>query len=646
MRRSININADWSFVEDALDAQQAAAKTGQRVDLPYTWNGKDGQDGGANYKRGARWFVKRLPCPAFAQNERVYLECKAVNASANVFINGAFVTKHDGGYSAFRFDCTKFLHADTQNVLAIQADNSVGDSVYPQTADFTFYGGIYRDVNLVIVNENRISLDELGSCGVRVTPVVEGANGKVTLCAAVTGEGVVRYTVSDADGKEIASGENGETVTVKDAHLWDGIADPYLYTAKAQLFCGKDCVDEVNVRFGFRSFHVDPEKGFFLNGRSYPLRGVCRHQDRPKIGNAISKREHEEDMALIREVGANTVRLAHYQHDDYFYDLCDEAGMIVWAEIPYISKHLKNGDENAVSQMRELIAQQYNHPSIVCWGLSNEITMHRAGKERLALHKRLNDLCHETDKTRLTVVANYVMCGSGNPIAHSADLTSFNLYYGWYVPFCFVTGWVLDHFHRRFPDFPVGLSEYGAESMPNLHAKRPRRGDNTEEYQLVYHEKLIEIINKRDYLWATHVWNMFDFAADARNQGGDPGMNHKGLVTFDRKTKKDSFYLYKAYWSQEPFVHICGRRFVNRTGACTEIKVYSNAEEISLSINGQPLQSKRADRIFTFKAPLNETTVIRAEGGGQSDEITLHRAAKKDKSYKLRNKTKNQSWEK
>lgn len=644
MRERININENWSFFKEDVGLQAAQTGGGAAVDIPYTWNGTDGQDGGNDYMRGTCWFVKNFQQPAFCDGQQVYLEFKGVNSSAVVYLNGEKIAAHDGGYSTFRACITAYLKKD--NVLAVAVDNSVNDTVYPQTADFTFYGGIYRDVNLIVVSDNRFSLDHFGSCGVFVTPSLQGGDGKVDVKTVITGSGEVTLEVLDGEGNSVAVGKGGETLTVKDAHLWQGISDPYLYTLRAQLIENGKPSDAVEVRFGFRTFAFDANKGFFLNGKSYPLRGVCRHQDRPKIGNAITKHMHDEDMQLIKEIGANTVRLAHYQHDDYFYDLCDSSGMVVWAEIPYISKHLKNADDNAVSQMKELILQQYNHPSIAVWGVSNEITMHRAGKERLALHRVLNDLCHELDATRPTVTANYVMCGSGNPIPHSTDVTSFNLYYGWYVPFCFITGMVLDHYHKRYPNSPVGLSEYGAESMPNLHSAHPRRGDNTEEYQLIYHEKLIKIINKRDYLWGTHVWNMFDFAADARNQGGEAGMNHKGLVTFDRQTRKDSFYLYKAYWSKTPFIHICGKRFKNRTGSSAKIKVYTNQEQVELFVNGQCFEVKKADKVFEFKIPFAADTSVTAKSGELQDSCSLIKVRKKDKSYKMRGKTKNQSWEK
>ncbi len=388
--------------------------------------------------------------------------------------------------------------------------------------------------------------------------------------------------MSDADGNVVASGKSGETLTVPDARLWNGVVDPYLYTVRAELTAGGTVVDAIEQRVGFRAFSFDPKKGFFLNGKSYPLRGVSRHQDRPNKGNALSRADHEEDMAIIKEIGANTIRLAHYQHDDYFYDLCDKAGMIVWAEIPYISRHMPDANDNATQQMRELICQQYNHPCIVTWGVSNEITMHgKHRKDMLAYHRKLNDLVHELDKTRPTVMACFAMCGPANKAAHITDIVGWNLYLGWYVPGFFLNDLWLRLYHTMYKKSCLAFSEYGAEGMPNLHSEHPKRGDNSEEYQADYHEYMLECFERHPYLWGTYVWNMFDFAADARNQGGEPGMNHKGLVTFDRKTRKDSFYVYKAYWSKEPVLHIAGKRFINRTGGSTVVKVYSNLDDVT-----------------------------------------------------------------
>ncbi len=647
MRKVFNINAGWKFIKADIAPDKAESAEGLSVDVPYTWNGKDGQDGGGDYYRGRCLFVKRFTSPEFGADERVYLEFKGVNSSCDVMLNGKQMTHHDGGYSTFRCDVTEELKAD--NLLLVYVDNSKTEKVYPQTADFTFYGGIYRDVNIIVVNKNHFDLDFYGAPGIAITPKVEGKNGKVTVDAYITGEGEARVKITDAAGNTVAEGESGKDIAIENVHLWDGIEDPYLYTAEVTLFdeSGKE-VDKLLRKFGFRTFSIDPKKGFILNGRVYPLRGVCRHQDRPGIGNALTREMHEEDIAIIKEIGANTLRLAHYQHDDYFYDLCDEAGLVVWAEIPYISRHMPEANDNAVSQMKELVYQQYNHACIVMWGVSNEITMYgKHKKNMLAFHKQLNDLVHKLDPTRLTTLAVFAMAGPMNKTAHITDVVAWNLYLGWYVPGFFLNDLWISLFHFLYPNRCLGYSEYGAECMPNLHSRHPRRGDNSEEYQASYHEFMLRCFERHPYMWGTYVWNMFDFAADARNQGGEPGMNHKGLVTFDRKTRKDSFYIYKAYWSKEKFVHIAGKRFVNRTGGTTTVKVYTNCGSVELTANGKKIAGKTKDgRAFVFKVKLEKDLTLRAVSGECSDECVLHKVDKPDPAYKLHVHSETQSWQK
>ena len=638
MRTVTKLMKNWQFT--GPDGKTAA------VELPHTWNNIDGQDGGNDYKRGSCTYQTTFAAPAFdADSQQVWLQFEGVNASAAVTLNSTEVICHDGGYSTFRADITALLAE--QNTLTVVADNSKNDRVYPQKADFTFYGGIYRDVSLLVVSKNHIALNYLGSCGVRITPTVKGSSADIRVQTRVEGEGEVEITVTDAAGSTVLTGTGTDTtLTMQHPRLWDGVRDPYLYNCTVRLVKDGQPVDEVTQRFGVRSFSVDPQKGFFLNGRAYPLHGVSRHQDRKGLGNAITREMHDEDMQLIKELGANTVRLAHYQHDQYFYDLCDEAGMVVWAEIPYISEHMPGGRANTISQMQELIEQNYNHACIVCWGVSNEITISTKDKrDMLDNHRVLNDLCHKMDDTRLTTLACYAMCGPFNPVAHITDLVSWNLYLGWYVPGLFLNDLWMDFFHLCYPNRPLGFSEYGAEGMPNLHSEHPRRGDHTEEYQAIYHEYMLRCFERHPWLWSTHVWNMFDFAADARDQGGEPGMNHKGLVTFDRKTKKDSFYLYKAWWSDEPFVHICSKRFAERTRNEIEVKVYSNQKSVALFVNGEKLAEQTGEHVFTFKVKLNGETKVQAVAGDSIDEAVFTKVSTPNPDYKLtKGKTKSANW--
>ena len=628
MRQKIDLMTGWQFTD--LSGQTVT------LNLPHTWNNIDGQDGGNDYKRGSCTYALTFPAPAFdADKQEVWLEFDGVNSSAKVTLNGSDVCTHEGGYSTFRADVTALLKAE--NALTVVADNSVNDTVYPQKADFTFYGGIYRGVRLLVVDKAHFALDFLGSTGIRVTPTPEGEGAKVRVQSRVT-MGDVAITLMDAEGNTVATGEGADcTITMAKAHRWHGIDDPYLYTCRAQVKVDGVVTDEIDIPFCVRSFRVDPKIGFILNDKPFPLHGVSRHQDRKGLGNAITREMHEEDMALIAEMGCNTVRLAHYQHDQYFYDLCDKYGMVVWAEIPYISEHMPNGRANTISQMQELIEQNYNHACIVCWGVSNEITIStKDKKDMLDNHHVLNDLVHQADPTRFTTLACYAMCGPFNPVAHITDVVSWNLYLGWYVPGMFLNDLWIGFWHLCFPKRSLGYSEYGAEGMPNLHSSHPRRNDHTEEYQAKYHEFMLKCFQRHPYMWANHVWNMFDFAADARDQGGEPGMNHKGLVTFDRKIKKDSFYLYKAWWSKEKFVHIASKRYAERPDAVTTIKVYSTEKTVKLLVNGSVVGEQTSDEhVFTFKVPLEGEIKVEAVAGECTDTATFKKVDKMPAKYIL-----------
>lgn len=618
-----NINENWLFTKDVANvSDNRVISSGESVNLPHTWNGKDGQDGGNDYYRGTCYYYRALSkeeCPGPV----TYLEFEGANSSAEVFLNGKSVGKHDGGYSTFRVNITDVLEEENQILVAV--DNAPNDRVYPQMADFTFYGGLYRNVNLINVPTARFDLDYFGSPAVKVTPVIDGNTATVTVetyTSNAEGE-TVTYIISD-EGEKIAEETllTGKTYEVKieNPHLWNGRKDPHLYTLKAVLSSG----DEREVRFGIRSFKIDPEKGFILNGETYPLRGVSRHQDRPEIGNALLPEHHREDLNLIYELGATTIRLAHYQHNQFFYDLCDEMGFVLWAEIPYISQHMPTGRDNTISQMTELVAQNYNHPSIFVWGLSNEITMKGAADPDLVEnHVILNDLCHKMDPTRLTTIAIVSMCSTDAEYIKIPDVVSWNHYFGWYGGDVSMNGPWMDKFHVEHPDIPVGMSEYGCEAL-NWHTSDPQQGDYTEEYQAYYHEELIKQLFTRDYIWATHVWNMFDFAADARAEGGEDGMNHKGLVTFDRKYRKDSFYAYKAWLSDEPFVHICGKRYEKRAEEVTKVTVYSNLPEVELYANGELLAKLTSeDHFFYFTVPNKGTQNLVAKAGTCEDTSTL-----------------------
>ena len=636
MRNIININQDWAFLKDMTHVPAAIPEAAEAVTLPHCWNALDGQDGGADYFRGSCCYLKQLS--GLPEAEKYYLEIRGANSSADVYLDGKHLAHHDGGYSTWRVDISE----NPTGLLAIMVDNSPNSTVYPQVADFTFYGGIYRDVNVICVGNTHFDLEHFGSTGLKVTPIMDGDDAKTTVEVFLTNAGPgnrVRYTIANAQGAVIGCHTTDATklnFRIKSAHRWHGRRDPYLYTAVAELLEGEEVIDTVSTRFGCRSFEVDPERGFILNGEEYPLRGVSRHQDRLGIGNALLPEHHLEDMDLICEVGATTIRLAHYQHDQYFYDLCDERGMVIWAEIPYISQHMPTGRENTISQMKELILQNYNHPSIVVWGLSNEITMNGAGdKDLLENHYILNNLAHKLDKTRLTTMACISMCSMDEDYVHIPDTVSYNHYFGWYGGDTSMNGPWFDKFHEKYPEMPIGCSEYGCEAL-NWHTSDPKQGDYTEEYQAYYHEELIRQLFTRKYLWATHVWNMFDFGADARAEGGENGQNHKGLITFDRSYKKDSFYAYKAWLNPEPMVHICGKRYVDRVEDVTKVTVYSNNPTVELFANGESLGVQESDNhFFYFDVPnVGETTLV-AKAGDLTDESKICKVDTFNEAYRL-----------
>lgn len=634
MSKKIVLNTGWTFTKEGRS---------KSVTLPHTWNAVDGQDGGNDYYRGTCTYTTVLPQIQLPEGGRAVLQFDGAAMTAVVSLNGKQLAEHKGGYSAFRVDITDFLQET--NRLTVSVDNSDNDTVYPQKADFTFYGGIYREVALHILPAVHFAMPENGAVPVKVTPIVtdlEQRRCQVTVEAFAVGAEQVDF---ELDGQMMSAPvENGAAkavFTLEHARLWDGLDDPYLYTVTARLDNG----ETRTVRFGCRKFEIDPQRGFLLNGREYPLRGVSRHQDRKGAGIAIDQAMMEEDMALILEIGANTIRLAHYQHAQAFYDLCDEKGLVIWAEIPYITMHMQNGRANTLTQMKELILQNYNHPCIAVWGLSNEITAaSQVNEELLENHRALNDLAHRLDPTRLTTMANVFMLEITSPILEIPDVNSYNLYFGWYLGDLDQNDEFFDAYHAKYPDRCIGFSEFGADANPAYQTSHPEKGDYTETYQCVFHEHMAKLIADRPWLWAVHVWNMFDFAADGRDEGGKNGENQKGLVTFDRKLKKDAFYLYKAYWSKEPFVHTCGSRYVDRAEDVTQVKVYSNLPRVSLYVDGRLLETQTEDKVFTFQVPISGKHSIEARAEGYSSVILVNKVDTPNPAYAMANRREVNNW--
>ena len=621
------------------------------VSLPHTWNAFDGQDGGNDYWRGLGTYTVALPDPT--PGKKQYIEFRGANHVATVYCNGRELGTHKGGFSTFRYDLTPAM-LPAGNTLTVAVTNARSD-VYPQNADFTFYGGLYRDVSFVEVNEAHFDLLRHGTDAVFVTPRSSGMT-RVDLFPVNACGCTLKVVLKDAGGDVAGEAECPAAahatvkIDVKKPHLWQGVEDPYCYTCEASVIKGGEVLDTVAVTYGYRSFHVDPDTGFWLNGRRMPLHGVSRHQDRQDKGWAVSKEDHAEDVAIIKELGANTIRLAHYQHDQYFYDLCDRTGFVLWAEIPFISQFMPSqaAYDNTISQMTELVAQNYNHPAICFWGISNEITI---TGESEALYRNLCDLhalCKKLDPSRLTTMAQVSMVPMNSEHVYITDVLSYNHYFGWYVGDVEDNGPWLDEFHVLNPDRCLGVSEYGAENILSWHTAEPDNHDYTEEYANHYHQEMLKTFAARPYLWSTHQWNCFDFAADARNEGGVIGRNNKGLITYDRKTKKDAFYVYKAWWNPEPMVFVAGGRFADRAPGERNITVYTNCDEVTLLVNGEAVAvQKAADHMVVFEdVALNDgpNTVTAVSGDVKANVITLNGVAEHNYAYDLPEGNQGANW--
>lgn len=634
-RQKIDIKTNWKFESEILSNAPALAdyddNTWSIVDIPHCWNATDAQDGGGNYLRTVGWYRKTIAWNNSFENKKLYLELQGACLQTECFVNGESVGYHKGGYTAFRVDITSKMRLGG-NIIAIKVDNRLSEEIMPLGGDFSFMGGIYRDIHLIVANEIHVDLMDNGSSGLYLTTSnVSRTKAELEIKAkivnnsakpkTITIDGMLRHpdsfeAIADIPnpmfniaamplgGESIKAISRTVTIFPRDSflfkekqvvdnpRLWNGKKDPYRYQVDLQIKEEDQIIDEVSQYVGFRYFSVTKD-GFFLNGNLYPLRGVNRHQDRYNMGYAITSKEHNEDFAMIYDMGANAVRFAHYPHDSYIYDLCDKYGLIAWAEIPLVDRPGKADTFNEVTknQLRELIRQQYNRPSIFFWGLQNEVRTHHDAHMQ-GLMKELNDQAHLEDPYRLTVQAtNHTVARNWN-----SDLFAWNYYPGWYVQNP-LFGEKLDDFKISEPR-PTALSEYGAGGSIYHHESRPQKPVTNggkfhpEEYQNKVHEQAISDFSTRDFVWGTFLWNMFDFASDNRNEGDHAGMNDKGLVTYDRKVKKDSYYAYKANWNNDPMVYISSRRYVDRKERTTPITIYSNCTSVELFVNKMPMGRK------------------------------------------------------
>jgi len=632
LRQQTVLGSDWRFQfndePDIGKVQFEHVSDWEAVSVPHTWNNLDGQDGGGNYRAGIAWYYRELQIPETSRN--IYLQFNAVNRDAEVYLNGKLLGRHEGGYSAFRFKLNEFLNPDGINRLAVKVRNypRMEANTPPNRADYTFFGGIYRPVSLLMTDELHISALDYASLGSYVkqksvseekadleiktlvsNDSAEARKFEVNVRVLNDAEETVAEVSKDYQLEKAGQLTSLLTLQIDHPHLWQGVEDPYLYTVHTDIVRDGKVVDRVTQRLGLRYYHVDPEKGFFLNGKHLKLRGVNRHQDRLNKGWAISDEDTAEDVQIMLDMGVNSARLAHYQQSQKIYDLCDESGIIVSAEIPYVDYMQDNEHffSNAFQQMRELIRQNFHHSSILFWGIGNETKESPTGAPSIKLLNDLEPLVKAEDDSRLTIYAH-----NGSPTdekLYVTDVAGWNRYYGWYGGDANRIGWVLDNFHEKNPDRALSLTEYGAGGSIYQHADDftvkpdPRGRPHPEEYQSYLHEEYLKAITSRDFIFASWLWNMFDFAADQRDEGDTAGRNDKGLVTYDRKTKKDVFYLYKANWSPEPVCYITSRRYVERKKGKTYIKVYSNCEEVEAFLNGKSLGKVDKDSINIFFWP-------------------------------------------
>lgn len=618
------LNDNWQF----RFGHQVEKSTVARVDLPHTWNAQDALSGRTDYKRGLGHYERRLFVPADWKGQRLYLRFEGANSIADLFVNGRHAGQHRGGYGAFVFEITDFVNYGKANTLRVSVNNAETLELMPLVGDFNFYGGLYRDVHLVRTGPTCISLLDHGSSGIRlvqdsvsrdyaaIRALVALSNGSDT---ATQAEVLLRLLDGD---REVAaqrltltlppdsSVEGSLPVSLRRPHLWDGRRDPFRYRAEVSLWRNGHEVDRVEQPLGLRYYHIDPERGFFLNGRHVPLRGVCRHQDRSEVGNALRREHHDEDAAIMAEMGANAVRLAHYPQAEYFYDLMDRYGFIVWAEIPFVGPggysdegfvNLLAFRQNGREQLVELIRQHYNHPSIVVWGLFNELSMR--GDDPVPYIKELNDLAHREDPTRMTVAAS----NTDGALNFVTDAMAWNRYDGWYGGTPAGLGQWLDHMHTTHPDLRIAISEYGAgaslyHQQDTLVKTVATSFWHPENWQTHYHMANWREISARPFVWGSFIWNLFDFGAAHRHEGDRVGINDKGLVSFDRRTRKDAFYFYKANWNKEvPLLYLAERRCTRRTRPVQTFMAFTNQPEAELFVNGTSCGHAKTDSLGTVR---------------------------------------------
>jgi Beta-galactosidase/beta-glucuronidase len=657
--KTIDLNDKWLFTKENSQVYiDKEIDKGENVNLPHCFNAVDGQSGDGMFK-GECCYQRKLEITEEELNKFMFLEIGAAALVSRVYVNGQLAGSSKCGFSMYRVSLSPLLKSG-ENIISIIVDNSRYDDVYPLMADFSFYGGIYREVKLIIAEGLHFDLLDNSRDGIYLTQKGIGedkfelkVNGKIINELVDTKASKVEFKLLNKE-ENIVFNKTIEVEVLKESEfelieeinnpeLWQGIENPYLYKFEAELYCEGEICDKRSIDIGFRTVEITSDKGVFLNGKAIKFNGISRHQDFAGIGNALTKEHMDLDMSIIKEIGANTVRLAHYQHNDYFYSLCDREGILVWAEIPFISVPTTSDKENANAkeQLERLIKQAYNHCSIYCWGVQNEITIAIENEQIYEMVKELSAIAKKLDSSRFIAQANIHSVANESPLNELTDFVGYNLYYGWYYKEMQELGTRLDEFHKVRPNTPVMVTEYGVDTNPKLHSYNPTVKDYTEEYQLLFQNNALKTFNERSFILGGYVWAMFDFGSEIRNEGGEKGRNQKGLVTIDRKLKKDSFYLCKAYWSKENFVKLAGSRFVNRHEEMNDIVVLSNIKHIKLYVNNEFVSeinsSEPMKKFEAVKLNLGENK-IKAEafdetGNTYVDEMILNHVKEADESY-------------
>ena len=625
-RQTEVLTSGWKFIQEDV-AVSASSETWNPVTVPHTWNALDAQNGSAGnpdlksgYYRGACWYVRNLEVPADLKGRRVFIRFEAASIVARVYLNGALLGEHRGAFTAFCFELTSHLQFGGVNELRVQVDNSHFEDVPPLSGDFNLDGGIYRPVQLIVTGPVCITPLDFASSGVYLTSrsiSKEAAQIEVkTLVSsgsAVEESIQVESIIKDASGKIVASSKQPVTLkpneilpvisllNIENPHRWDGLKDPYLYTTEVQLIRNDQRIDLVVQPLGVKTVKISEDRGFLLNDQPYPIHGVSRHQDRKNKGWALSPADHEEDAHLILDMGVTAVRNAHYPQSEYWHQLADRSGLLLWDEVPMVNdtKDTPEFAGNVTLQLEELVHQLYNHPSIAFWGIFNELV----ATANTDLVKQLKEKVETLDRSRIIVGAT---CRRNQTFNQVPEALCFNQYPGWYEDKPEDMALHIDHYFEEFGHRRVALSEYGAGGNAIQHQEGPARLEkfygpfHPQEWQSYVHEVDYAAIKDNPKIWGSFVWVMFDFGVAKRWEGSQIGINDKGIISYDRQTKKDVFYFYQANWSHEPVLYIASQKLKVRQQDATELKVYSNAEEVELIVNGKALPSVSRNKVNVF----------------------------------------------